>query len=256
MYSYFERSQDSLKRVTVTVGPDFSFPSHFHRKIEIFTLTKGNYTVLRNGRKFFLSPGDIIVFDSFDIHSYGHNESNAEGLVIIIPPNAAEKFFTRKNSKKINNPLISDTELCNTIYKLGKKFIVPEKTDETIKTGAAELILALIEPKLDLKDTGSNDETTLAQNLLFYINQNFSGDISLRILAKKFGYTQEHISRVFNRYLNMKLPQYVNGLRLDYMDNALKNGTTENITSLLFSAGFKSIQTYYRAKSKRDKITK
>jgi methylphosphotriester-DNA--protein-cysteine methyltransferase len=86
---------------------------------------------------------------------------------------------------------------------------------------------------------------------LFYINQNFKEEINLKILAKQFGYTAEHISRVFNHYLNVSLPEYINGLRLDYVENAIKEGSKENITSLLFSAGFKSIQTYYRAKNKR-----
>ena len=251
MNSFFELSQDNLKRVTVTKGPNFYFPAHFHQKIEIFVLTKGKYKVSRNGKTMLLTAGDIVVFDSYDIHSYDIKCGEVDGLVIIIPSNTAEKFFKRKNGKKINNPLISDSYLCNKIFELGKEFIAEQDAKETVRNGAAELILALLEPKLDLSDTDHSDETALAQNLLFYINQNFKEEINLKILAKQFGYTAEHISRVFNHYLNVSLPEYINGLRLDYVENAIKEGSTENITSLLFSAGFKSIQTYYRAKNKR-----
>ncbi len=253
MNSYFELSQDNLKRVTVTKGKSFLFPSHFHQKLEVFILTKGNYYVSRNGKPLILSAGDIAVFDSYDIHSYDKFDGDIEGLVIIIPLNTAEKFFKRKGGKKIYNPIISDPQLCNKIYQLGNEFIAPEEVDDTVRNGATELILALLEPKLDLSDKSHNDEITLAQNLLFYINQNFKNDINLKILAREFGYTSEHISRVFNHYLNVSLPEYINSLRLDYIENAISNGSKENITDLLFTAGFKSIQTYYRAKNKRNK---
>lgn len=253
MNSYFESSQDNLKKVTVAKGPNFLFPPHFHQKIEIFILTKGKYKVSRNGKAIDLNSGDIVVFDSYDIHSYDKKEGDIEGLAIIIPPNTAEKFFKKKGGKRITTPLISDAELCKKIYQLGKEFISPDDISDSVKTGAAELILALLEPKLILSDSVQSDETALAQNLLLYINKNFKEDINLKILAKEFGYTAEHISRVFNHYLNVSLPEYVNGLRLDYIENAINNGSKENITDLLFIAGFKSIQTYYRAKNKRNK---
>lgn len=254
MKSYFESSQDSLNRVTVTLGPDFSFPAHFHRKTEVFILKSGSYNVYRNGKSVALNAGDVIVFDSYDIHSYDKKRGEVEGLAIMIPPSAAENFFNRKGSKKITDFVVSDKRLCEKIYELGKDFIAEKSIPDTVRNGAAELILALLEPHLGLKDTDCNDETTLAQNLLFFINRNYKNEIGLKILAKEFGYTAEHISRVFNRYLNASLPEYVNALRLDYIENALKNGTSEKITSLLFSAGFKSIQAYYRAKNKRNAV--
>ena len=251
MNSFYERHQDDKKTISVALGPNFAFSPHFHQKIEIFFLIKGEYGVSRNGKNYRLKSGDIMFFDSYDVHAYDKRDCEVEGLVIIIPPDAAEKFFSRKDGKRVLNPIVSDFELCNKLYALGKEFIEPKNVSKVVKSGAAELILSLLEERLDFDERKFSDETTLAQNLLVYINENFKSDLNLSVLAKKFGYSPEHISRVFHRYVNSGLPDYVNGLRLNYMDNAINVGNKKNITDLLFDAGFKSIQSYYRAKNKR-----
>lgn len=251
MQSYYEQHQDNKNKICIAIGPSFTFSPHFHKKIEIFFLIKGEYGVTRNGKAYRLKAGDIMFFDSYDVHSYDKRDCEVEGLVIIIPPSSAEKFFSRKDGKRVLNPLISDVELCNKLFDLSKEYIVPSNLNDTVKSGAVELILSLLESKLIFEKRQFSDETTLAQNLLVYINEHFKSDLNLSTLSKQFGYSPEHISRVFHRYIKCGLPDYVNGLRLDYMHKVSTDGNKKNITNLLFDAGFKSIQSYYRAKNKR-----
>ena len=249
MKSFYEKRRDSEKKISLIKGPSFLYPPHFHLKAEIFALKKGKYQITRNGVTYPVNAGDTVFFDSYDIHSYDKSEGETEGVVLIIPPNTAQKFFTRKGGKKVISPVISDRYLCEKIYNLAYEYVAPENFKDTVKSGAVELILGLIEERLNLGEFLS-DETTLAQNILTYIHENYKGDLSLKTLSKSFGYTPEHISRVFHRYLNSGLPEYVNGLRLDYVEKALKENNKIKITTLLFDAGFKSIQSYYRAKNK------
>ena len=72
---------------------------------------------------------------------------------------------------------------------------------------------------------------------------------SLKNIARKFGYAQAHVSRVFHRYTNTGLPRYVNRLRLNYIETRRRNDPSASLTDLIFDAGFKSIPTYYRARS-------
>lgn len=254
MYTFFELTQDNIKEIYTVTGSYFEYPAHLHQKIEVFILLNGKYDVCLNGTPIQLTGGDILFIDSYVIHSYSHLKNKNDGIVIIIPPNAAEKFFSRKGANKICNPLISDPQLCKTIYEISKKFITPHTVENTVKNGAAELILALLEPKLQFAPHDNNDNsnsTTLTQNILTYIELNLKEEINLSTLAKKFGYSTVHISRVFNNIVQMSLTDYINEQRLYYVETAIKNGNKENITSLIFEAGFKSVQTYYRAKNKR-----
>ena len=249
MKGYYQLIEDAVEKVDYRIGRSFKFPAHFHKKIEIFILLEGFYTVSRNGKTLNLKSGSIVVFDSYDIHSYDIPQTeNIEGLVLIIPTNSVDKFFLRKNGKKILNDVIVNPELCKKLYDLGVSFIV-SNNDEQVKNSASSLIMSLLEKELIYSQSQDDDETSFVQNLLIYINDNFKSQLSLKILSQQFGYSPEHISRVFHRYLNTSLPDYVNKLRLDFVNKTLK---TENkkITELLFDAGFNSVQTYYRTKNK------
>lgn len=254
MHTFFELSQDNIKEIYTVSGSYFEYPPHLHQKIEIFILLKGKYNTCIDGQNFQLNGGDILFIDSYVIHSYTHFEYDNDGIVLIIPTNVAEKFFARKGNYKVNNFLISDNELCQTIYKLAKKFIAKNDVNDTIKNGAAELVLALLEPKLKLsppdKSNHNNSTITLLQNILIYIKNNLKEDINLNSLAKTFSYSTVHISRVFNNYMHTSLTDYINAQRINYIETSIKSGSKENITSLIFDAGFKSTQTYYRTKNK------
>ncbi|MBQ3219170.1 MAG: helix-turn-helix domain-containing protein, partial [Clostridia bacterium] len=66
------------------------------------------------------------------------------------------------------------------------------------------------------------------------------------------GYSDAHISRIFSLYVKKSLPDYVNELRFKEVNRLIEN-TNGKITDLIFDAGFNSIQTYYRVKSKLTK---
>ncbi len=250
MKGYYQIVEDNRKNVTFRLGSYFKFPAHFHKKMEFFFLLEGTYSVSKNGKVINLKAGDIAIFDSYDIHSYDvPNAENVKGMVLIFDTNSIEKFNSRRKGEKILTDVISNAELCKKIYDLGIQFIVPNDANEIVKESTAELITSLINPYLTYSPKNENNETTFVQNLLVFINDNFKNDLSLKKLSQEFGYTPEHISRIFHRYLNTSLPDYVNSLRLEYVEKNKKNNQ-QKITKLLFDAGFNSIQTYYRAKKK------
>ena len=253
MKSFYQQHQDRKLNLDYRKGSRFTFPAHFHKNFEIFILRNGSYKVTHNGTNFLLSAGDVIFFDSYDIHMYDKPfDQNTDGLVLIVPTNMAEKFCKEKAGKKILHPVFSDIKLCEKIISLSEEFLIPTHINATVKQCACELVLSLIREKLVFSSEKVNDETTLIQNILGYINDNFKNDVTLKNLAKQFGYSQEHVSRVFHRYLNCGIPNYVNNLRLDYVEQILNSSSNAKITNLLFEAGFKSIQSYYRSKSVRE----
>ena len=253
MNSFYEKLRDDSLDLHISFNPANEFVSHFHRKLELFILYEGTITLTINGNSYNLKSGDIAVMDSYDIHSYTNGKIE-NAVVIIVPLNSEIGFLKRKSSKKITTPIISDNEILNKIKILTNNFL-SKTAPKTINESTTELILATLECSLNLKETFNVDETTLAQNLIAYIYENYKEEITLEVLSKKFGYVREHISRVFHRYFKTSLTEYVNRLRLEYIDEVINSGKKYKITDLLFTAGFKSIQTYYRAKNKLKKST-
>ena len=91
------------------------------------------------------------------------------------------------------------------------------------------------------------------RRVLSYIQENFRGDVSRKRISSELGYSPEHISRVFHTYLGKGLSEYVNELRLSYIDSLIEDGDARSITELIYDAGFGSQQTYYRERKKAEK---
>lgn len=249
MHGFYEYNQDKLNKVSVHIGKWFLFPAHFHHRLEIFILKKGETTISCNGKSYQLSDGDIAFFNSYDLHSFDAQHQPIDAYCIIAPTELAPRFIERIKNKSIKSPVIKDSVLCNELYEFTKKYFLSQD-DENIKTACLEFMLSLLEQRFEfIAEPRDNETTELVKKVLMYINDNFKQDVSLKTISKKLGYSNAHISRAFTKHVKKSIPNYVNELRYKEVKRLIKE-TDQNITELIFLAGFNSLQTYYRYKSK------
>lgn len=254
MNGFYEHYQDNNPNLHVTAVKFFLFPAHFHQKIEVFILKQGAVSVTCNGNTFNLNDGDIAFFNSYDVHSYCNQTNAVTAFCIIIPSEFAMRFFERNKNKSIKCPIIRNPKLCDELYSLTERFLF-QNTDNNIKRNCTELILSLLEQELQFTDdVSTNETTTLVKKVLMYINNNFKGDVSLTTICKQLGYSDAHISRAFGKYVKRSIPDYVNELRLKEVERLIRE-TDLKVTDIIFKAGFNSLQTYYRYKSKKTKTS-
>ena len=113
----------------------------------------------------------------------------------------------------------------------------------------AQLLLARLLEHLTFSPARGGGERLLLREILSYLQEHFKEPLTRTNVARALGYTESHISRVFHSYVGKGLSQYVNELRLQYIERRRRHGDTRPLTELIFEAGFGSQQTYYRAKS-------
>ena len=249
MNGYYEHERDTLNDLNILESKSFIYPAHFHHKIELFVLKSGELNVAVNGVEYNLTSGSIALFNSYDVHSYNYQSPNLKGFCLIIPPDSVSRFFDRNKNKTTKNPVIFNENLTSEVYFLIEKY-VKNQNNKQVEIASIELILSLIESNLEFIEIDADkDSHLLVKKILTFVNENFKGDVSLKTVAKSLGYTDAHISRVFNKYVKKSLTEYVNELRLGEVEKII---TTKNkpITQAVFDAGFKSLQTYYRTKGK------
>lgn len=231
------------------------FRSHFHSNMEILIVNKGGYKVYCNERSYEVADGCIAVFDSYDVHRYDcrlSNESEEDNCVLIVPYRLLTAFNAKRREQTIVSPIIQDKALTEKLLSLIDEYVCADS--QMIRENAVGLILALIIERLEFQSKEKRTEVGLMRKILSFVQENFQTDASLATLAKELGYTEEHISRVFRRFSGESLLTYVNRLRLSYIDEMLENGNTERkMSELVFEAGFKSQQTYYRCRKEREK---
>ena len=232
MKAFYEEYRDDDENLIVMRNGFYLFPPHFHRNIEILIVNKGAYTVVHNGVSYSVENGDLFFCGSYDLHSFGTPEGKEQDdCCMIIPARLTSAFNERNKGLRPVSPVIREPALCAELLNIADRWMDKEKNPDSVCPGKEK------------------DETQLIRKILTYLSANFREDISLPFLAKKFGYTEAHVSRVFHRYTETGLPRYLNRLRLNYVETCKKNDPNADLTRVIFDAGFKSIPTYYRAKA-------
>lgn len=255
-HPFYEQYRENTE-IHVSRNGSHQYPAHFHINPEIFMVRRGRYRVNVNGTLYEMNDGFVALFSSYDIHDYAErlssDDAEIDDCVIIIPPKYLDRFFSNLGNLRPATPVIHSPRLCDQLIELSDRVFSKENFSETIKQAAVELFFALIESEFKFVPAERNNENILIRALLSYILAHYRENITLESISKALGYTPAHLSRIFHQYFRIWIPQYINNLRLDYLEMR-QNGTKKTkITDLLFEAGFGSIQTYYRCKAARKK---
>lgn len=249
MKAYHEQLREEDSNLIIQRSTNHTFNPHFHINVELLIIKHGRTKITFNGNDIELTDGMIAFFDSYDIHGYETDLSvKADDCLLVIPLKFLDNFSSLKKSGKVINPVIHDPDLCQKLISIIDNFLI-NQSESTVISSAVNLILSLIYTKLQTAETTENADEELIVKILDYVNKNFRTNVSLSKVSAELGYCTAHLSRTFHKYLKMTLPEYVNNLRLDYVEKH-KNDKGVFITKLIFDAGFKSIQSYYRNKKR------
>lgn len=244
MKSFYELYRDSDSALAVTKRSDYSFPPHFHAALEILILLRGKYKISIDSKTFVAEGKSVIVADSFNIHSfYKLTEEPSETMLMIIPPVYLNEFNKIKNGKILLSNLCKNEQTVDEICSLLNFMNAHESP--LMKKAYVNAILSLLTEELGLTESTEEKNLLTIKNVLQYVHEHFKEDLSLESIAAHFGYSPCHLSRLFHSYFQMSISRYVNNQRIEWIENAQKSDN-ETMTSLIYEAGFKSPQTYYR----------
>ena len=253
MRSYYEKMRDDSGEIMVQYNAQKPFPAHFHRNLEIVLIRRGSHEILINGRLYKTEGDAVLVIDSFDLHEYTKRIPDANGQlesrVVVIPYSYVRIFHEIRRGRSIANPMICDAVLTGQLLALTEDYIASTGS-EAVRKSAAELMLSVLAERIEWTEGAAKGEVELVREILFYIHEHYHTEIRRSDIARKLGYTEAHISRIFHGYLSMGIPEYVARLRLEYVENARQNGDKRSLSALIAEAGFQSQQTYYRCKRK------
>ena len=249
MDMFFENREIS-GRIQVHQRRSHIFPAHFHLDLEIFLLRKGSYTVSVNEVSYDVTDGGVVVVDSYKVHSYDQKNGEVvqDSCVVIIPYKYLAKFNANRKYFKIKSPVFYDKTLCEKLMTLADEYLQAD-CSEAVKEAAADMFLALLSERLVFTEEKLKDEGVLIRSILAYVQERYKGEISLVSTARHLGYSPAYISRSFHKYIKMSLSEYINRLRLEYIKEQKAKDSSRKIIDLIYEAGFKSQQTYYRCKA-------
>jgi len=222
---------------------------HIHQSLEILVVYKGCMRCTVNNRTEEISAGTLFLANSYDTHHYEY-VGNAGAYILVIEKGYLNHIIDEKT--EFNNFLSPVPEVWHEVLKLlndaygrfGEYNILQ-------KRGFVNSLMGMLYNSNLLRQKEKNSNKEFFIKVSEYISANYGEDLKLPSLAKKFGYSENYFSMLFNRMFGVNLSEYVNRVRIRKVVETRKQLEKKyTLKEIVRRCGFNSMETYYRVLKK------
>ncbi len=243
MQSEFRLQREATKHVSCGKMRGSSFYPHFHSHIEIYLILSGELEVCINNEKRTLKEGELSISFSYDVHSYNAPE-DSEVYYLVIPTTFCGDFLPLFSSKYFNSSFVNDKNTYDTVKNSIEHII--GGANKVSKQGYIYVILGTILDTLEKSEEPKEYASPFSPELLIYISNHFKENLTIRTLSSKFGYSQNYLSKTFQKTFGISFGKYLTMLRLREVLSLLQKGK-KGISWCALECGFGSVRSFYRA---------
>ena len=218
-------------------------------------------TVNISGENYIGKPGDAFVVSPGNLHFMGSTTGTVDYFTFLFPLKYIS-FYTDDilddrllepldSGRLMISPSVKDTikELCEQLIEIyeAKKSERELNITTQIKTKIIllQFILEMWE-KGFIVENNTSGRNIVEKEMVSYIQQNFTGKISLREFGEQFHLSEKYISRYFKEHFHITLSQYVVYLRLEYAKQLLQD-TDISVTEAAMRSGYQNISYFIRS---------
>ncbi len=161
----------------------------------------------------------FIFFSGYDSFQYAQSALNLGAVAYILKPFEREQL--QEAVEKAKARILHENSLKNHAKTVTEKslFFLPE-------------------------DENADFYESLAENLKKYIRENFSGDVSLEVMAREFHFSPNYISRIFKTETGQSLHEYLLSYRIEAAKTLLKD-VRNSIGDVATLTGYKNNPKYF-----------
>ena len=208
-----------------------------------------------------MSPGNL--------HLMGSDTGTVDYYTFLFPLKnlsfRADDLFEEKLLEPLNsghlmiNPRINDTakELCEQLIEVYES---KNQESESQLTAQIKTKIILLQFILEMWKKGfiiendTNGRNTVEKEMVSYIQQNYTGKISLKEFGEQFHLSEKYISRYFKEHFHITLSQYVTYLRLEHAKKLLQD-TDIPVTEVAMQSGYQNVSYFIRSFKKTYEIS-
>ena len=250
-------------------GRSFQIPVHWHDEFEIIYVKSGSLLVSISGENYIGKSGDVFVVSPGNLHFMGSQTGTVDYFTFLFPLKyisfRSNDILDDKLLEPLNNghllisPRVKDTakELCEQLIEI---YLAKNDERESIITAQIKTKTVLLQFILEMWKKGfvtENDTSgrnTVEKEMVSYIQQNFTGTISLKEFGEQFHLSEKYISRYFKEHFHITISQYVTYLRLKHAKQLLQD-TDIPVTEIAMQSGYQNISYFIRSFKKTYEVS-
>ena len=242
-------------------GRSFQIPVHWHDEFEIIYVRSGFLTVSISGESYIGKTGEAFVVSPGNLHLMGSQTGTVDYYTFLFPLKyisfRTDDMLDEKLLEPLNSghlmicPRVKDTakELCEQLIE-----IYMAKKDESESKIATQVRTKIILLQFILEmwkkgfviENDTSGRNIVEKEMVSYIQQNFTGKISLREFGEQFHLSEKYISRYFKEHFHITLSQYVTYLRLEHAKQLLQD-TDIPVTDVAMQSGYQNVSYFIRS---------
>jgi len=250
-YEIFHYNQMTPEEVTV----------HHHDFYEVFFFLGGKVTYRAEGQIYHLKPGDILLINPMVLHQpiIASDSPDYERIILWVDRGYLEKLaggadalsrcFEGERIRLLHLPSsVQRIEMTELLGRLVRECYGNEHGAGLYADGLFLQIMVELN-RLALhagsRTEGEQDAPSLVAELLDYINEHYSENLSLEGLAKRFFVSKYHLSHEFSRAIGTGVYRYIMLKRLTAARQQLSEGEAPG--EVYIRCGFKDYTSFFRA---------
>ena len=244
-------------------------PEHTHEFVELVYTVKGSFTHYINGKPYHVSRGDMLFINYGETHSFDVGDEHSCFYNFCVKPEFMSENII--SSETINDIfLIFLPEGTDALQSRGTscvRFIGEERLEieriskkmydeldcDTGEIPCQSLVLnaymRLIFAKLIralLRDAGAERPNILTDEVLKYIDANFTSPVSSVTLANHCFYNPAYLGRVFKTVYGKSMNEYIREKRMNYAMEMLTS-TSLSVEEICERVGYRSRAQFYKS---------
>lgn len=242
-------------------GRSFQIPVHWHDEFEIIYVRSGFLAVSISGESYIGKTGEAFVVSPGNLHLMGSQTGTVDYYTFLFPLKyisfRTDDMLDEKLLEPLNSghlmicPRVKDTakELCEQLIEIyeAKKDESESKITTQVRTKIILLQFILeMWKKGFVIENDTSGRNTVEKEMVSYIQQNFTGKISLREFGEQFHLSEKYISRYFKEHFHITLSQYVTYLRLEHAKQLLQD-TDIPVTDVAMQSGYQNVSYFIRS---------
>ncbi len=217
---------------------DLSYPPHFHKNYEFIYVKHGSARINLGGTGFDVSEKGTVIIPPNVIHSFSVDRYSQ--IWIGVFSSDFIYLYAKKYGGKLFLPFFCEGYIDNY---LNQSLFGADTNDIYLLKSALYALCSQCEKNAEFFSSSLNLE--INTEILDYISENFSNDITLEETAGMFGYEPHYFSKLFHDLFSVNFKDMVNMLRFEKAC-ALIEKTDDTMMNIAYESGFKSIRSFNR----------
>ena len=246
-------------------GGNYTREAHWHNSVEIFAVYEGSLDFYFRSSKCVVVPaGYFIIINPNELHSI-HAAAENVSIYLQIPLGEFSNYLTADHfiSFRKRKPSTGQEEEIHALREQRMLTLMREIYDcgNAMETGYEfrmlrdyyEIMHMLVtiyrQEEPDEKQYRSSKALQRLSPITEYMKRHYAEDISLHSLAARFGYSPEHLSRMFQKYAYMNYKYYLSSIRLEHAREEMTRGE-KTLSEIAVSVGFSDSRAMAKAFTK------